>query len=99
VFIHSVEEVKQAWMHSGESPDPFILIAYTLLSIAYNKSYKFFAGVTKHSPAFLEYKIHNLSLTSDSRQDLQLNSKSIPSIHVDTRFSHQFRLPAHYTIL
>jgi len=98
VLIHSVEEVKQGWVHSGESLDPLILIAYTLLSIAY-KSYKFVAEVTKHSPAFLEYKIHNLSLTSDSRQDLQLNSKSIPSIRVDTRFSHQFRLPAHYTIL
>ena len=97
MFIHSVEGVK-GWGHTCESPNPLILIAYTLLLTAY-KSYKLVARVTKHSPAFLEYKIHNLSLTSDSRQDLQLNPKSIPSIRVDTRFSYQFRLPAHYTIL
>ena len=95
MFIHNIEEVKQRWGRSSKSPSLLILIAYALLSTAY----KFVAGVTKHSPAFLEYKIHNLSLTSDSRQDLQLNPKSIPSIHVNTRFSHKFCLPVHYTIL
>jgi len=97
VFIHNVEEAKGNWGYSSKSPNPLILIAYTLLSTGYK--YKFVARVTKHSPAFLEYKIHNLSLTSDSRQDLQLNPKSIPSIHINTRFSHQFCLPAHHTIL
>ena len=97
MFIHNIEEVKEKWGHSSESPNPLILTTYTLLSIGYK--YKFVARVTNHSPAFLEYKIHNLSLTSDSRQDLQLNPKSIPSIHINTRFSYQFHLLAHYTIL
>jgi hypothetical protein len=62
-------------------------------------TFKFVAEVTQHTHALLEYKIHNLSLTSDSRQDLQLDPRSIPSIHVEPRHSHQFRLHAHYTIL
>ena len=95
MFIHNVEEVKQRWGHSGKSLNPLILMACTLLSIVY----KFVAEVTNHSPALQEYKIHNLSLTSDSRQELQLKPKSIPSIRVDPRFSHQFCLPANYSIL
>ena len=95
MFIHNVEEVKWGWdIHSG-SPDPFILITCSLFSTGY----KLVAEVIECSPALLEYKIHNLSLTSDSRQDLQLDPQSIPSIHVETRLSYQFRLPAHHTIL
>ena len=61
--------------------------------------FKFVAEVTQHSHALLEYKVHNLSLTSDSKQDLQLDPHSIPSIHIEPRHSHHFRLPAHHTIL
>lgn len=95
VFIHSVEEVKRGYYHYGRPLIFLILITYTLLSTAY----KFVAQVTKYSPASLEYKIHNLSLKSESRQNLQLDPQFIPSIRVETRLSYQFRLPAHYTIL
>lgn len=96
VLIHGVEEVKQRWSYSnGKSPGSFVLITYTLLPTAF----KFTAEVTQHTPAFLEYKVHNLSLTSDSRQALQLDPHSIPSIRVQPRHSYQFRLHANWTIL
>jgi hypothetical protein len=97
VLIHSVEEVKPRWGYgsSSKSPDSLILITRALLSTAF----KLVAKVTQHTDALLEYKIHNLSLTSDSRQDLQLDPCSIPSVHVEPRHSYQFCLHAHYTIL
>jgi len=62
-------------------------------------AFKFVAEVTEHTQALLEYKIHNLSLTSDGQQNLQLNPRSIPSVHIQPRHSYQFRLHANHTIL
>ena len=61
--------------------------------------FKLVAEVTTHSDALLEYKVHNLSLSSDSRQDLQLDPQFIPSVYIEPRHSYQFRLPTHHTIL
>ena len=61
--------------------------------------FKLVAEVTEYTHAQIEYKIHNLSLTSDSRQDLQLDPNSIPSILIQPRHSHQFCLHANHTIL
>jgi len=96
VLIHSVEEVKRyAYSQSGRSLDSLILTIYALLSTAF----KFVAEVTRHTDALLEYRVHNLFLTSDSRQDLQLDPHSIPSLRLEQRYSYQFCLPANYTIL
>lgn len=69
------------------------------MCILLSTALKFVAKVTHHTDALLEYKVHNLSLTSDSRQELQLRPHSIPSLHVEPRHSYQFHLPAHYIIL
>ena len=94
VFIYNVEEVAHRFGHSSKPSNSLIFIAYAL----FPTGYKFVAEITKHSPALLKHKVHNLSLTSDSRQDLQLDPKSIPSIHVETRFSYPFSLPVNHTI-
>ena len=96
MFIRSVEEGKQRWAYSySKPPGPLIHIIHALLSTAF----KLIAELTRYTHAVLEYKIHNMSLTSDSRQDLQLDSRSIPSVHVEPRHSYQFRLHANYHIL
>jgi len=100
IFIHSIEEVKQTytWGPSRSSRCPYflILLTYALLSPI---AFKLVAEVTRHTDALLEYKVHSLSLTSDSRQDLQLDPHSIPSIHIEPRHSYRFHLPGHHTIL
>ena len=96
MFIQNVEEVKQGWWgFSSKYPGPFIPTICTLLL----PEYRLVAEVTQYSPALLEYKIHNLSLTFDSRQNSQLNPQFIPSVQVETRHSYWFQLHAHYTIL
>ena len=77
------------------SPVTLTLTPHPLLLTAF----EFVAEVTRQTHALLEYKVHNLSLTSDSQQDLQLDPYSIPSIHVKPRHSYRFCLYSHYTIL
>ena len=95
LFVWNVEEVGPAWGQLSKSPNSLTLITFILPST----EYKLAAEITKYSPALLEYRVHNLSLTSDSRQDLQLDPRSIPSLHIETRFSYKFCLPAQHTIL
>ena len=96
VFIHCIEEVKSGYYPSFHSKSPGFLIS---IHCSLLLEFKLVAEVTHYSSALHEYKVHNLSLSSDSRQDLQLDPKSIPSVHVEPRHSYQFRLSAHHTIL
>ena len=69
--------------------------AYSLFLV----EFKLVAELAHHSSVLLEYKIQNLSLTSNSRQDLELDPKFIPSVQIDLRDSYKFCLPVHYTFL
>jgi hypothetical protein len=97
MFIHHVEEVKQGYYFQSSSKSPDVLIFSEFTSILVE--YKLVAEVTCYSSALLEYKIHNLSLSSESRHDLQLKPKTIPSILVEPRHSYQFRLPVQFIVL
>ena len=99
VFIRHLEEVKQNYSYNPLPPSELLDFLIFHAYASFLVEFKLVAEVTRYSSALLEYKVHNLSLSSDSRQDLQLNPKSIPSIHVEPRHSYQFRLPANYIIL
>ena len=94
MLIHSVEEARYGGPASKFS-DPFTIVV-CVLSLT---GFKLVAEVTVHINALLEYRVHNLSLTSDSRQNLQLDPHSIPSVNVAPRLSYQFCLPVHYSIM
>ena len=95
MLVHSIEEVNYKY-HPSSKP----LASSVLVHVSHSQqAFKFAAEVTQYTHALLEYKVHNLSLMSDSRQDLQLDPRSIPSILVEPRHSYQFRLAAHYIIL
>ena len=95
VLICGVEEVKSGWGRSGGPKYSPTCITYALLSAVF----RLIAEVIRHTCALFEHKIHNLSLSSDSRQDLQLDPQTIPTVHIEPRYSYKFCLPAHYIIL
>jgi hypothetical protein len=51
-----------------------------------------------HDPAF-EYRVHVIGLTADDRQNLQLDSKFVPSPKVLDNLSQSFQLPVGHKIL
>ena len=94
ILIHSIEKVPFSW-HTGKSPDSSCLAICILPMVGF----KVIAETTQHTDASLQYTIHNLSLTSESSQNLQLDPQSTPCVHIEPRLSYKFCLPAHYSIL